>query len=95
MRHSRGTAEHTQQRRCVILVHDPSVNWVTPVSAGAERTQRHKALVVRPCQPADAPRATSPITAATSFGRDHMGQWLVGRSTYVTSRSSASPPIQA
>jgi len=29
----------------------------------------------------DERRATSPITAASSFERDHMGQWPVGRST--------------
>ena len=28
---------------------------------------------------------------ASSCGRDHIGQWLVGRSTYVTSRSSVRP----
>ncbi len=32
-------------------------------------------------QAPDAPCATSPMTAASSCGRDHIGQWLVGRST--------------
>ena len=32
-------------------------------------------------QSAAAPRATSPMIAASSCGRDHIGQWLVGRST--------------
>ena len=32
--------------------------------------------------------ATSPMIAASSCGRDHIGQWLVGRSIQVTSRSS-------
>ena len=40
--------------------------------------------------PPDAPCATSPMIAASSCGRDHIGQWLVGRSTQVTLRSSAS-----
>ena len=29
----------------------------------------------------DARSATSPMITASSFGRDHIGQWLVGRST--------------
>ena len=32
-------------------------------------------------QAADAPCATSLMTVASSCGRDHIGQWLVGRST--------------
>src|SRR4029450_1383169 len=49
-------------------------------------------------QSADASRATSPMTAASSFGRDHMGQWLVGRSAEVTVRhlgraADQSPPL--
>ena len=39
--------------------------------------------------------ATSPMITASSFGRDHIGQWLVGRSTQVTSRSSARPASHA
>jgi hypothetical protein len=39
--------------------------------------------------------ATSPMIAASSWGRDHIGQWLVGRSTHVTSRSSGTPASQA
>jgi hypothetical protein len=35
------------------------------------------------------------MIAASSFGFDHIGQWLVGRSTHVTSRSSAKPPSHA
>ena len=31
--------------------------------------------------PSDARSATSPMITASSFGRDHIGQWLVGRST--------------
>jgi hypothetical protein len=46
-------------------------------------------------QARDAPRAMSPMMAASSCGRDHIGQWLVGRSTQVTSRSSARPPSHA
>src|SRR5438477_781370 len=45
--------------------------------------------------PSDARSATSPMITASSVGRDHIGQWLVGRSTYVTLRSSFSPPSQA
>src|SRR4029453_2948040 len=44
-------------------------------------------------QPPDV-RATSSMIAASSCGRDHIGQWLVGRSTHVTLRSSANPPSQ-
>ena len=33
----------------------------------------------------------SPMIAASSRGRDHIGQWLVGRSIQVTSRNSARP----
>jgi len=32
---------------------------------------------------------------ASSCGRDHIGQWLVGRSTQLTSRSSARPATNA
>ena len=32
------------------------------------------------------------MITASSWGRDHIGQWLVGRSTQVTLRSSARPP---
>ena len=35
--------------------------------------------------------ATSPMIAATSAGRDHIGQWLVGRSIQVMSWSSGIP----
>lgn len=45
------------------------------------RSQWHTTIVVVRRQPTDTPRATSPMTAANSFGRDHIGQWLVGRST--------------
>lgn len=38
--------------------------------------------------------ATSPMTRASSRGRDHIGQWLVGRSIQVTLRSSATPASQ-
>ena len=38
-----------------------------------------------------APRATSPMIPAVSCGRDHMGQWLVGRSIHVMLRSSGRP----
>ena len=40
------------------------------------------------------PRAMSSMIEARSCGRDHIGQWLVGRSTHVTSCSSARPPSQ-
>ena len=43
----------------------------------------------------EAPLATSPMISASSCGRDHMGQWLVGRSTQVTSRSSPRPAMNA
>ncbi len=46
-------------------------------------------------QRAEARRATSPMIAASSLGRDHIRQRLVGRSTFVTSRSSARLPIHA
>ena len=60
------------------------------------RADRRRTGVARaPSQPADAPRATSPMTAASSCGRDHIGQWLVGRSTQVRLRSSANPPSHA
>jgi hypothetical protein len=48
-----------------------------------------------PRQAPGAPFATSPMIAASSCGRDHIGQWLVGRSTQVTLRSSVSPASQA
>ena len=35
--------------------------------------------------------ATSPMICASSVGRDHIGQWLVGRSTQVAFRSSGMP----
>ena len=35
------------------------------------------------------------MIAASSRGRDHIGQWLVGRSTQVRLRSSARPPSHA
>ena len=35
--------------------------------------------------------ATSPMRAASSVGRDHIGQWLVGRSIHVMSRRSLTP----
>src|SRR5918999_2403574 len=35
--------------------------------------------------------ATSPIIRASSRGRDHIGQWLVGRSTQLRLRSSGIP----
>ena len=39
--------------------------------------------------------ATSPMMAASSVGFDHIGQWLVGRSTQVMSWRSAIPPRNA
>ena len=39
--------------------------------------------------------ATSPMIRAMSAGFDHIGQWLVGRSTQVTLRSSPSPARNA
>jgi hypothetical protein len=41
----------------------------------------HRGVIGRRCQAPDAVRATLPMIAASSFGRDHIGQWLVGRST--------------
>jgi hypothetical protein len=57
------------------------------------RDRRQPGRMVR--QAPAAPLATSPMIAASSCGRDHIGQWLVGRSTQVTSRSSAKPPSHA
>ena len=37
-------------------------------------------------------RATSPMIRASSSGRDHIGQWLVGRSTQARLRSSGCRP---
>ncbi len=47
------------------------------------------------CQPLDAFFATSPMISASSCGRDHIGQWLVGRSIQVTLRSSGRPASHA
>jgi hypothetical protein len=39
--------------------------------------------------------AKSPMISASSRGRDHIGQWLVGRSTQVTLRTSFRPASHA
>ena len=39
--------------------------------------------------------ATSPMISASSFGFDHIGQWLVGRSIQVVFRSSGMPARNA
>ena len=49
---------------------------------------------LRPCY-LDPALAISPMIAAISRGRDHIGQWLVGRSTHVTLRSSGMPARNA
>ena len=46
-------------------------------------------------RPLPARVATSPMIRAVSAGRDHIGQWLVGRSIQVTLRSSPSPARNA
>src|SRR5207249_8207442 len=64
---------------------------------GLSRRLSHGSLARREVTspPSDARSATSPMITASSVGRDHIGQWLVGRSTYVTLRSSFRPPSQA
>ena len=57
-----------------------SRNWRAVIpSVDAHRTAATGAL------------ATSPMICASSVGRDHIGQWLVGRSTQVAFRSSGMP----
>src|SRR3954469_25115729 len=45
--------------------------------------------------PVSCALATSPMIAASSLGRDHIGQWLVGRSIHVVLRSSGIPARKA
>ena len=62
--------------------------------AVVEEADRHPLFAfMQPTPPAFV--ATSPMIAASSAGRDHIGQWLVGRSIQVTSWSSGSPARNA
>ena len=72
-----------------------SATSATSTPTSAPRGLSPRLSECRIAQPGAAVRATSPRSAASSCGRDHIGQWLVGRSTQVRSRSSAKPPSHA
>ena len=67
-----------------------------PRRAHLRQDRRHQPRHGEPLRGPPRPHglAASARISASSFGRDHIGQWLVGRSIHVTSRSSASPPTQ-
>lgn len=60
---------------------------VSPTSKRPRRSDHRSAHPAR----GTCASATSAMIAASSRGRDHMGQWLVGRSIQVTLRSSGTP----